>query len=565
MTFVRDRRPARRARELLVAAGGAVLLLLALWLPVLGAPPGPTKLLDPGIAPGTADSATPVTFTITYRNAHALPPDYVRVAVAGATYPMTGAGTDWKAGVVFTVTTTLPAGTHEVRFEARDAERFVDELAAGTVSIDVAPPAPDPTPEPTPEPPPAPTPAPTPTPEPVTPPPSGSSGSGSTGTSGSGGASGGGSTDGTTGSSDTGTGAATTDADGIGGLGDGPDGASTGRSYTGSRGPAGPDPSGGSSDSGTGSGAQTGSGGGSSADGGFGVGSLPAGAWSHRPWFMYGSGSTGPGEPSGGEPGGPSDVGGPGGGAPPDGSGSGTIPSEGGGGADGSDGPRGPGSWLQASLNGGLAALGLTESGYLPTLPAVVGSTLMVTTWMAFMLFNKRRRDGEPPAPDDVLQAAAATGIGMGVALAPAPVAPPDPEALMPRWRRPSLLEARKTDPIRSPAPERQRLSFAIGEVAASLGSERRTIRYAVIPLLDRPDEILASRIGELIAGDEVQVEQRSGAYCHVLCPDGRQGWVHRTTLGDVVEARPPGRWATEPEPEAENALAAMLAARGLR
>ena len=67
------------------------------------------------------------------------------------------------------------------------------------------------------------------------------------------------------------------------------------------------------------------------------------------------------------------------------------------------------------------------------------------------MLFNKRRRDGEPPAPDGVLQAAAATGIGMGMVLAPAPVAPPDPEAGMPRWRRPSLLEARKTDPIRSP------------------------------------------------------------------------------------------------------------------
>jgi hypothetical protein len=97
-------------------------------------------------------------------------------------------------------------------------------------------------------------------------------------------------------------------------------------------------------------------------------------------------------------------------------------------------------------------------------------------------------------------------------------------------------------------------------------GVERRTIRYAVIPLLDRPDEILAARIGELVAGDEVQVEQRSGAYCHVLCPDGRQGWVHRTTLGDLVETPEQGNGrASEPEPEAENALAAMLAARGLR
>jgi hypothetical protein len=153
----------------------------------------------------------------------------------------------------------------------------------------------------------------------------------------------------------------------------------------------------------------------------------------------------------------------------------------------------------------------------------------------------------------------------MGKVLAPAPVAPADPEAGMPRWRRPSLLEARKTDPIRTPGPARELLSFAVGSVDVPAGAERRTIRYAVIPLLDRPDEILATRIGELVAGDEVQIEQRSGAYCHVLCPDGRQGWVHRTTLGDVVEASRPGGRLPEPEPEAENALAAMLAARGLR
>jgi hypothetical protein len=186
---------------------------------------------------------------------------------------------------------------------------------------------------------------------------------------------------------------------------------------------------------------------------------------------------------------------------------------------------------------------------------------------MAFMIFNKRRRDGEPPAPDGFLQAAAATGIGMGLVFAPSPAAPPDPEAMMPRWRRPSLLEARRTDPIRSPGPERPRLTFAIAADAPA-GGERRAVRYAVTPLLDRPDEILATRIGELVAGDEVQVEQRSGAYCRVLCPDGRQGWIHRTTLGDVVEAPAHGGgWSveSEPEPEAEDALAAMLAARGLQ
>jgi hypothetical protein len=103
--------------------------------------------------------------------------------------------------------------------------------------------------------------------------------------------------------------------------------------------------------------------------------------------------------------------------------------------------------------------------------------------------------------------------------------------------------------------------------VESAADAERRPIRYAVIPLLDRPDEILATRIGELVAGDEVQVESRSGAYCQVICPDGRQGWVHRTTLGDVIVPTRfgAGRPADVEEPDAENALAALLEARGIR
>ena len=523
MTFVRDRRRPRRARELLVAAWGAVLLLLALSLPVLGAPPGPTKLLSPDVAPRVADTATSITFTITYRNAHALPPDYVRVATAGRTYPMSGVGTDWKAGVVFTVTTTLPAGIHDVMFEARDAERFIDELEAGTVSISQAPPAPSPTPDPTPDP---------------TPSSGGTSGSGSTG-----GTSGGGSA----GGSGTGSGSGGSDSpDGTGGTGDGPDGTIRSGSRTDSGGTGSTGGVGGTgSTGGTGGVGGTGGTGSTGSSGGSGGGTSGGSAATEDgralPWFVAGSGPTAVGS----GPGGSGDSGG------------GLAAS-----GRGSD-SGGPASWLQTSIDGGLVALGLSDGGRLSTIPAVVGSTLLVTTWMAFMLFNKRRRDGEPPASDDVLQAATSTGVGMGVVFAPAP---PDPEALMPRWRRPSLLEARRTDPIRSPAPERPRLSFAIGSADAPAGGERRTIRYAVIPLLDRPDEILASRIGELVAGDEVQVEQRSGAYCHVLCPDGRQGWVHRTTLGDLVPEPHHGAGRLiEPEPEAENALAAMLAARGLR
>ena len=89
---------------------------------------------------------------------------------------------------------------------------------------------------------------------------------------------------------------------------------------------------------------------------------------------------------------------------------------------------------------------------------------------MAFGVFGRRRRDGEPPAPDEVLAAEAALGISVAMAgltsdrpgphqnagagrpadavAVAAIAAPTDAEAAMPRWRRPSLLEARKADPV---------------------------------------------------------------------------------------------------------------------
>ena len=225
-----------------------------------------------------------------------------------------------------------------------------------------------------------------------------------------------------------------------------------------------------------------------------------------------------------------------------------------------------PLTWLSGSIGAQFAALGLQGPGHLPTIPAVLGSTIAVGTWMAFMFFKGRRRDDDLLPPGPVLQAAAAAGLGVAPGSGYVPQL--DPESLMPRWRRPSLIEARKTDPIRKPAPAQPALSFAreygtaaSGEGTAS-GPERRRVRYAVTPILDRPDELLGTRIGELAGGDEVQVEGRRGAYCDVVSPDGCRGWVHRTTLGDIV----PGIRTFEnsgPDPEAVNALAALLSARG--
>jgi hypothetical protein len=79
------------------------------------------------------------------------------------------------------------------------------------------------------------------------------------------------------------------------------------------------------------------------------------------------------------------------------------------------------------------------------------------------------------------------------------------------------------------------RLSFE-GEVGAAVdGMERRLIRYRLVSLLDAPDEVRGVEIGVLDEGDEVVLLEKRGTYWRVLCPDGRQGWLHKMTLGDVV------------------------------
>jgi len=141
-------------------------------------------------------------------------------------------------------------------------------------------------------------------------------------------------------------------------------------------------------------------------------------------------------------------------------------------------------------------------------------------------------------------------------------VAAADPEANMPRWRRPSLKAARFSDPKRLDTYNRTPMRFTPDTAPAT--AELRVVRYAMVPLLDRPDEVLGMQMADLMSGDELQVVESGGAYWEVVTPDGERGWVHRTTLGMpsamVREA--------EAEPEdrinAEDALSALLSARGL-
>jgi hypothetical protein len=178
-----------------------------------------------------------------------------------------------------------------------------------------------------------------------------------------------------------------------------------------------------------------------------------------------------------------------------------------------------------------------------------------------------------------VLEAAAAGASQAPVDASLADGAPPvDPDSLMPRWRRPSLLQARKSDPIRDAVPIVP-MSFRDAAEAPGEGIERRVVRYHVVELLDAPDELRSRPVASLTRGDEVQLLERSGTYWRVLCPDGQQGWVHRMTLGAAVapEAEPSAveAWAipaelaarvtqeskVEPEPETD-LFATFLAAR---
>jgi hypothetical protein len=242
-----------------------------------------------------------------------------------------------------------------------------------------------------------------------------------------------------------------------------------------------------------------------------------------------------------------------------------------GGSPGGSDGGRGVGSVNDGDPSLARGLDGPTPGDQAPPLvPIMVLVAGAVAMTMAFLLFGKRRRDGEPTDADEVLAANAATGLGYvpapvlapmtvpasAVATANVPVPAPVPVAAaaavaamqtvldlgpapeidghMPRWRRPSLMEARKADPTRFIAGD-AKLTFDGRASAAVQGLERRRIRYRLVSLLDEPDEVRGVEIGSLDEGDEVVLVEKRGTYRRVLCPDGRDGWVHKMTLGDVV------------------------------
>jgi hypothetical protein len=163
--------------------------------------------------------------------------------------------------------------------------------------------------------------------------------------------------------------------------------------------------------------------------------------------------------------------------------------------------------------------------------PTLATGSAGALAWAAFAFFGKRRRDGDEPEYQAFALAAASayqTEAAPGLSVID--------ESLLPRWRRPSLQQVRRNDPLRAMAEE-PGLSFESAGVRPLDNYERRHIRYRLVRLLDSPDELRSREIGILDKGDEVQLLESRRAFWLVLCPDGRQGWVHRMTLADPPAA----------------------------
>jgi hypothetical protein len=204
---------------------------------------------------------------------------------------------------------------------------------------------------------------------------------------------------------------------------------------------------------------------------------------------------------------------------------------------------------LSLTLAGLAGMLGLSRrqvSG--PGHPATVGGSTSIDG--PSVTIGSGTTDHGSPEPADPLVASMA------------PQAAIDPEANMPRWRRPSLLAARKADPMRMGRIARPPLRFP---VSVEPDPSRRVVRYAVVALLDRPDEVLGRQLSDLLAGDEIEVLDSGGPYWEVLCPDGMRGWVHRTTLGMPGVAHQTFGRLPDPVAEPDDLLTAVLSARGIQ
>ena len=204
--------------------------------------------------------------------------------------------------------------------------------------------------------------------------------------------------------------------------------------------------------------------------------------------------------------------------------------------------PSPSGDPLTAGVIPGLDSLGgggLTgpDSRLSPPSGTVValGTLLTVLFFGGIGLVLARRRDrgleeaAAEASPQPAL-AASLAGATTGSVAATIPGVPLE-EMGMPRWRRPSLREARQASPRGGVVEPHKPILFREDPPP---DIERRFVRYRIVRVTDAPDEILGAEVGHLGEGDEVEVVERKGMYLRVRTPTGIDGWVHRTTLDEV-------------------------------
>jgi hypothetical protein len=118
----------------------------------------------------------------------------------------------------------------------------------------------------------------------------------------------------------------------------------------------------------------------------------------------------------------------------------------------------------------------------------------------------------------------------------------PAGEADVPRWRRPSVVAARfETD--NTVIVRAATVDDAVGRRAPSIFTDQTTVagdrmrlRFDAVPLLDRPDDVLARIQTDLDAGDEVLVLERGEVWANVTTPAGVVGWVPSMVLVEISE-----------------------------
>jgi hypothetical protein len=200
-------------------------------------------------------------------------------------------------------------------------------------------------------------------------------------------------------------------------------------------------------------------------------------------------------------------------------------------------GPGGPGPPVETGpvdVRGASDVAGAAADASIVSLAVTVATGL--TLVFASVFFGRRRRSKGPAAPDpspareDLAAATFDPGTG-------------GTDIDLPRWRRPSLMAARKSDPVHGGLGAVGSLTFSPDQAVAA-GRERCRVGYRIVRLLDRPDELAGETVGSVDQGDEVEILEKHGLYRRVTTPDGRSGWLHKMTLGDLIE-----------EPEAEPEL----------